>query len=302
MLISNTQHSCIKKFKPLQELNLIDSFLFSASTEKTQNAEFIAKLIIERATEQNVDKISVAAEKSLSGIDIGTHGIRMDLFVEAFENERLAKVYDIEPNKYAPSELPMRSRYSQSLTDVKLLKTGDKYHQLPEYISIWILPYDPFMQNQMIYTVKNCIEDFPNLVYNDGVKKLFLYVNGELGGTESLKNLLLYFSESNQANVVDSELEQLHSIVETIKHNQKVGMQYMTLQDMIDQEKLESFNEGVTEGRAEGRAEARSEGILTLIGALTELQISAGQIKEQLIAKYGLTPEEADKYLSTKTH
>ena len=46
--------SCKRTFKPLQELNLIDAFLFGASTEKTQDAEFIAKLIIERATNEKV--------------------------------------------------------------------------------------------------------------------------------------------------------------------------------------------------------------------------------------------------------
>lgn len=115
MTKSYKSNFCKKTFKPLQELNLIDSFLFGASTEKIQDAEFIAKLIIERATNQKVDKISVVSEKELTGIDVHHHGIRMDLYVEAYENKRLAKVYDIEPNKYNPTELPMRSRYSPKL-------------------------------------------------------------------------------------------------------------------------------------------------------------------------------------------
>ena len=137
----NTQ-SCKKNYKPLQELNLIDAFLFGASTEKIQDAEFIAKLIIERATNEKVDSISVVPEKELTGIDVSHHRIRMDLYVEEYEDKRLAKVYDIEPNKYNPAELPMRSRYCQSLTDVKLLNSGEAYDTLPEYISIWILPAD----------------------------------------------------------------------------------------------------------------------------------------------------------------
>lgn len=110
----------------------------------------------------------------------------------------------------------------------------------------------------MLYTVKNCIEEFPELVYNDGVKRLFLYVDGKLGGTEKLKNLLQYFSDSNKGNVTDTDLEHLHDIVENAKHNQKVGKRYMTLQDMIDYEKKESFNEGVALGREEGKKEAKA--------------------------------------------
>ena len=290
MTKSYKSNFCKKTFKPLQELNLIDSFLFGASTEKIQDAEFIAKLIIERATNQKVDKISVVSEKELTGIDVHHHGIRMDLYVEAYENQRRAKVYDIEPNKYNPAELPMRSRYSQSLTDVKLLNSGEAYETLPEYISIWILPYDPFGQNQMLYTVKNYIEEFPELVYNDGVKQLFLYVGGELGGTEKLKSLLQYFSKSDTSNVTDADLEHLHSIVENAKHKQEVGKRYMTLQDMIDYEKKESFNDGV------------ALGIHALISSLKDLNISTEQILEQLMQKFSLTMEEAKAYLNETTN
>ena len=209
----------------------------------------------------------------------------MDLYVEEYEDKRLAKVYDIEPNKYNPAELPMRSRYSQSLTDVKLLNSGETYQNLPKYISIWILPYDPFGENQMLYTVKNSVEDFPHLVYNDGVKKLFLYTGGELGGTEKLRSLLQYFSDSNTQNVTDTDLEHLHSIVESRKNNQKVGKRYMTLQDMIDYEKKESFEDGVTIG------------IRALISSLKELGIPVGQILEQLMQKFSLSMEEAKAYL-----
>lgn len=76
------------------------------------------------------------------------------------------------------------------------------------------------MQNQMIYTVKNYIEDFPHIVYSKGV--------------------------------------------------------------------------------TEGRAEARTEGILALIYSLSEFQIPTTQIREQLISKFGLVPEEADEYLGSK--
>ena len=203
----NTQ-SCKKTYKPLQELNLIDSFLFGASTEKIQDAEFNAKLIIERATNQKVDK------------------------------------------------------------------------------SIWILPYDPFSQNRMLYTIKNSVEEFPELIYNDGVKKLFLYVGGELGGTEKLKSLLQYFSESDTQNATDADLEHLHSIVENAKHNQEVGKRYMTLQDMIDYEKKESFEDGV------------ALGIRALISSLKVFNIPTEQILEQLMQKFSLSMEEAKAYLN----
>ena len=247
--ISKTYESGQKAFK---SLNLINSFLFGASTEKPENAEFIARLIIERATGKKLGRISVVPEKSLLGIQLGNQGIRMDLYIEEYENEQMARVYDIEPNKYKTTELPMRSRYSQALTDVKLLGAGEKYHKLPEYMSIWILPYDPFGQNRMLYTVQNCVVEDTHIVYNDGVTKLFLYVGGEIGGNENLKNLLHYFSQSDEANVVDSEHSQLHNIVETIRSSREMGEQYMTLGDYIECEKEEACEIAREEARAEG--------------------------------------------------
>ena len=141
----------------------------------------------------------------------------------------------------------------------------------------------------MLYTVKNCVEEFPELIYNDGVKKLFLYVDGELGGTEELKSLLQYFSKSKTQNVTDTELEHLHSIVENVKHNQKAGKRYMTLQDMINYEKKESFNDGVAQGR--------EEGILALISLAKEMNLSTEQILTQLMQKFSLSMEEAKTYL-----
>ena len=122
------------------------------------------------------------------------------------------------------------------------------------------------------------------------MKKLFLYVGGELGGTEKLKSLLQYFSKSDTSNATDADLEHLHSIVENAKHKQEVGKRYMTLQDMIDYEKKESFNDGV------------ALGIHALISSLKDLNISTEQILEQLMQKFSLTMEEAKAYLNETTN
>ena len=273
----------MNKSKTLQDLNLIDAFLFSVSTENPKNAELIAKLIIERATGRKVKEISVVSEKQLLGIDTRQHGIRMDLYITEYEADNIVKVYDIEPNKYDISELPKRSRYNQAITDVKLLGAGERYKNLPEYISIWILTEDPFGKDRMVYTVQNCVVEDSHIVYNDGVKKLFLYVNGKVGGSEKLKSLLQYFSKSNENNVVDADIQALHKIVENIKNNQEVGESFMTFQDMMDYEKAESYKEGSIEA---------------LIKTSKKFGASDVQIIEALMEEYELSKEEAETYLN----
>ncbi len=288
----------MNKSKPFQELNLVDGFLFGASTENPKDAEYIAKLIIERATGKKVREVTVTQEKPLLGVDVGYHGIRMDLYVTEYEKERVVKVYDIEPNRYGIAELPRRSRFSQALTDAKLLKSGESYNDIPEYLSIWILTKDPFGKNQMLYCVKNCVEGYPDIVYNDGVTKLFLYVGGEIEGNEALKDLLRYFGKSDKNNVVDRDIEKLHIIVEKVKHNRKVGEQYMTFQEMMEYEKAEARQEAREEGLAEGRAEAFAENVISAIRVCKNLGASDDQIIINIVKEFGISEDEAKAYLN----
>ena len=303
---SNITNTCKKERHSMQDLDLINAFLFRASTENSENAEFIAKLIIERSTGRKVEQISVMSEKVLTGIDLGQHGICMDLYVEEYEGGRRARVYDIEPNNYGAEELPMRSRYSQALTDVKLLEAGESYRKLPNYISIWLLPFDPFGQNRMLYTIKNFVAEDTRIVYNDGVMKLFLYTGGEIGGNNKLKDMLRYFSESDEENAVDSDLIKLHSIVQKVKDNRKVGEQYMTLQDYVDCEIKRGVEQGIAEAVDAAVAEAVDAAVAeavdaavaeALVESLRELSIPEEIILEQLIQKCNLTQEKAKSYL-----
>lgn len=146
--------------KEFEELNLMDSFLFESATEKPENAVLLSRIIIERALGRKVKNLIVQSQKDLKGVNINSHGIRMDLYTmevgsEADEKE-ITCVYDIEPNNYR-DDLPHRNRYYQSVIDSKLLPTGTLYEKIPDLFSIWILPYDPFGDDRMIYTVKNIV-------------------------------------------------------------------------------------------------------------------------------------------------
>ena len=60
----------------------------------------------------------------------------------------------LNQNKYYEKDLPRRGRFYQSIIDSKFLPSKSPYQHLPDMITIWILPYDPFGDNRMIYTVK----------------------------------------------------------------------------------------------------------------------------------------------------
>ena len=310
----------------LQKLNLLDSFLFSAATENPENAKLIAKIIIRRVLGINTDNIQVDAEKQYKGTDIGKKGIRLDIQVREYNHEQLIRIYDIEPNSYKEPHLAKRNRYYLSLTDTKFLGTSTDYDKLPEYFSIWILPYDPFGDNRMIYTVKNMVVENPDLVYNDGVTRIFLYTNGELGGTDEVRTLLRYFTSTSDANATDSELRSIQSIINDVKGNREVGEKYMTMEEYLDHRLEEMYNarmaafekdyeerieqaveehieqvrkevrdEVKQEVRDEVKQEVRDENIAKLVRALKSTKTSKEQIISTLVQVHSLTDAEAEQ-------
>lgn len=274
--------------RTLKDLNMMDAFLFEAVTEKTEYAEKIAKMIIRRTTGRTVQNITVETEKELKGLHRNKRGIRMDVYAKesiADKDGRPARIYDIEPNNYAKHELPHRSRFYQSLLDAKLLPSRKTFSELPDVFTIWILPYDPFGDDRMIYTVKNMVVENNTLIYNDGITKIFLFINGTKGGTQDLKNMLHFFAETMPINAVDEELSELQKIVDEIKQSDKAGERYMH---------FVTYEEMVEDAERRGKIEGQIEGFLSCCRLFcTERE----EIKKKLVEEFSVTANQADEYL-----
>ena len=280
--------------KTLQDLNMMDSFLFEATTEDMENAKKIAKIIIKRTTGHAVENLVIEPQKQLKGLSLDRRGIRMDLYVQentAFQDgTSTLRLYDIEPNKYYEKDLPRRNRFYQSLIDSKLLPSNSRYQNLPDLITIWILPYDPFGDERMIYTIKNMVVENQELVYNDGITKIFLYTKGTKGGSKELKDFLAYMENTTVSNAVDKELLELQEIVNNVKSKEDVGERYMTLQEMIDYEKRDSYEDGLKNGL--------NNGIKASINICKSLNLDHTQTKAKLLEQFSLLEEQADEYLN----
>lgn len=245
--------------KTLQELNLIDDFLFTEALSDELLGEYMAKLIIRRVTGIEVEHLVIEKQKVVNGLDTDKHGIRMDVAVTQKSGEgdsaEILRFFDIEPNILNTENIPRRSRYYQALDDVKLLQTGTDYDKLPELFTIWILPYDPFKKDYMIYSVKKVLEEFPEIEYNDGIKTIFLYTGGRYGGSQALKNLLAYIENSEKDNAVDTDLKYVHTNIVRLKQNPERGVRYTTMRGWMELEIKQAVNERVNEAVAAAKKE-----------------------------------------------
>lgn len=78
-----------------------------------------------------------------------------------------------------------RAGYYHSLIDSKLLKSGADYEILQNVVVIIILPYDPFGEEWMVYTIKSKCEESPEMEYDDGNTTIYLYTKRKTGKTEN---------------------------------------------------------------------------------------------------------------------
>ena len=222
------------KRRTLEELNLMDDFLFQEAITRGEKGKRFCQILLRMIMGQEIGKVHITSQKVVAGMNTKLHGIRIDAYIEEEKEketttaEVISNIYDVEPNKYRGDSEPKRARYYHSLMDSKLLKTGTEYGKLKNVVIILITPYDPFGKDRMVYTVeRHCVED-ASISYEDGQKTIYLYTKGTQGNpSKELRDMLKYLEESTAENAVNKELKEIHTLVNEIKGDEEVGIGYM---------------------------------------------------------------------------
>ena len=147
----------------------------------------------------------------------------------------------------------------------------------------------------MVYTVKNQCVEAPDMEYEDGIRRIYLYTKGTEGNpSQELRDMLKYMENSIAENVTNADIRAIHEQVDAVKRDKEVGVQYMKSweREMLIRE----------EGKEAGKQEERQR-LNTLILRLTEDGraddiVKAAQdegYQRQLLEEYGLV--DSDKEL-----
>lgn len=217
--------------KSLEEMNLLDDFLFGSVVSYPEIGEKFVRSFLKMIFGREFKHLSVTAQKIFYGADAGLHGTRLDVYMEPEmedDAEDHAVVYDIEPNQNdKPADikaLPRRMRFYHGKIAARSLNSGAGYDDLKNVVIIMIMPYDPFGQGCMVYTIKNRCVELPEMEYEDGASTLFLYTKGTKGvPNTAVEQLLHYMEHTTYENAVNEELREIHRMVETVKRDPEVG-------------------------------------------------------------------------------
>ena len=234
----------VSNYKELEDMNLVDNFLFGTAVSNEEYGPLIAGTILETIFHRKIKIKNVQSEKVVWPTNPELHGIRLDAYIEeetvAVE---LGNIYDIEPEKKSGEKtlLPKRCRYYHNRIDENQLKAGKEYYLLPTVWVIFITTFDPFSENRMVYTIRRrCVEE-PEMPYDDGESTLFLYTKGTNGNPpDDLRDLLRYMNETTSENACNPSLKRVQDCIDKIKQNPTVRREYMDLQEFIDRERREA--------------------------------------------------------------
>ena len=266
--------------KDLQEMNLVDDFLVNSLTSHKIYGESASRYILECIFRRKIGKLTVVPQRFLCGENPGDHGIRLDVYLD----EEVGELFDIEPDqndsKAEKESLPRRVRFYHAKIDERNLAAGEDYGKLRNVVVIFITTYDPFDRDRMVYTIRSCCVEEPDLPYEDGAETLFLYTKGTKGDPpQELRELLQYMENSTAENARSEGLKALHRMVTEVKRDGEVGFAYMKSFEREQRVREEGRREGLSEGRREGLSEGRREGLsegkaealLTVLGCKGEV-------------------------------
>ena len=258
----------------LEELNLLDDFLMGSVLSYPGIGPEVCRRMVSIILNREIKQIRIIPQKVYFGADTDKHGIRLDVYAEEKADD-LNTVYDIEPDKDGRESLrlalPKRARFYHAKIDADSLASGEDYGKLKNVIVIFICPYDPFQLNRMVYTIKSCCVEEPGLVYEDGARTIFLYTKGIKGNPPAeLQRLLQYLEDSREENAKDADLLAIHQMVQKVKHDREVSLEYMKI---FERERLI---------REDGYASGKEAELVEIIRRKQQTGLSADDIAEWL--------------------
>lgn len=258
-----------RRRKTLEELNLLDNFLFNAMLTYPDTGEAFIRKLLETLFDRKFPHLKIHPQKTFIGLNTGLRGARLDVYIEEdgsvqIHDEAIPTVYDVAPdhNKDAAQikAFPKRARFYHAAIDRVALKSGENFGKLKKVYVIFICDYDPFGCDRVLYTIKNkCLEE-PELPYNDDAETRVLYTRGKKGNiSKSLRQLLSYMENTNQSNAINEDLREIQLMVDQVKHDGEVSLQYMK---SFEHDQM-MYEQGHEQGRKEEQKNTEQERELT---------------------------------------
>lgn len=289
-----------KNKKSLQDLTLLDRFLFAEVMEDPKTFENILSIILG-------EDISIKGRPQ-SEHENRTSPLKRQVRLDVWAEDETDAVYNVEAQKENTKNLPHRSRFYQALIDSKLLDPGEvDFSNMKDCYSIIIAPFDLFGRGLYQYTFQMTCAETDQLL-EDGATRIFLNTHGKNSEDISpeLKELLYYMEHTTEEiSCSTSRLQEIKNHVNIVKSSEEIGVKYMQEWEEKILEKRKARAEGLAEGRAEGetfrliqlikKKIQKSKSFIQIADELEEEPDNIQSLYECILQNINLTTEEIYK-------
>ena len=266
-----------RRIKQYEELTFTDNFMFCKIMESNPD---VCKKVLEIILGKRIREISFVSKESTIDIKWNGKSVRLDVYVDDGRDT----IYDIEMQARDNDNLPMRTRYYQSVLDLNQIEKGADYDELKNNMVIFICTFDHFGKGLPVYTFSNRCKEALELELGDGTSKIF--VNAK-GNTENLPEDFRAFLKYLNGEIIkdNSFISTLENEVEAARNKEEWRVEYMSL--MVE------FRERYKEGKEDGVSQEKANGIRILVETGQEDGKSKEELVNRLMNKYSLSLEEA---------
>ncbi|MBP5448715.1 MAG: Rpn family recombination-promoting nuclease/putative transposase [Spirochaetales bacterium] len=245
-----------------ENADLTNNFIFCNVMQNRQ----MCQELIERLLNIKVGHIEYINQEQVIDNTLDTKSFRLDVYVKGSD-----KMFDLEMQTSANTDLAKRTRYYQAMMDIDLLAKGAYYSDLKESYIMFICTHDPFKKNLPIYTFRNICSEKKSIKLNDGTYKIFY--NAEAYSSAKNENVKDFLNYIHTGKAVSEFTERLETLVNEIKQNKARRADYMTMAMHY----MEHERAALMRGREEGSLSAKLETARNFLRmGLSKKQVSEG--------------------------
>ena len=272
------EHQTTTKFKPWEDLDITDDFIFS----RVMRNKKLCRTLLEMILKVKIGKIKFLTSHHSIKIEPNAKGIIMDVYLKD-EN----KVINVEMQTSNKGDLSRRARYYQAAADIDTTPKGSEYKDLKQNYVIFICTFDPFLKGKPSYTFQNlCIEHDKPIYLGDGTTKIFLNTTSKDLSNLDLE-LRLFYDYIKGKTAQTAFTKELDKSIARMKQEKEERNMYLTYTSRMMECRRDGYEEGISIGLERGLEQGAYQNKLETARSLLQDGFST-----EMIAKYTSLPLE----------
>ena len=260
-------------------LTFANNYVFLEVMNNKKRCQYLIEKILHIPIKQI---LQIVAERHTSNPRISSKSIRLDVYVEILDGTVIdiemqvtgkgSTIYRDKDEKKVERELPLRTRYYQSLISMDMLRRGLKYTKLRKSFVVFICTFDPYGKGLPVYHFSYRSREDTSLEMGDLTENIFLNaMAADNTDDKELAAFLRYVHDGQAQNAFTQEIDaETRRVKNDRDWRERVVTWEMDLKILQDDAREAGKNEGKREVAEAMRKKGMSEADIAELTGLPE--------------------------------